>query len=72
MSAKSRETVEEKEKTYFNSVEEDSDMQELNQAVYIDAIDYNEDSVGNMRPMCLLRPIESTPTEDGRLLAANA
>ena len=38
----------------------------------MDAIDYDEDSNGNMRPMCLLRPVESTPTEDNEFLACNA
>ena len=44
----------------------------MNQQVYIDAIDYIEDSLDNLRPMCLIRPVESTPTEDAALLACNA
>ena len=56
------------EKQYCVS-EEENDLQDLNFQCYMEAVDYEFDrDNGNMVPKCLIREVESTPTEDKEYL----
>ena len=57
------------EKRIDVSAEDDQSLQDLNYQYCIDAIDYDfDESNGNMVPKCLVRSVESTPTEDYQLV----